>query len=938
MRKPNASLASAVVVILGVLCPSSIPLGAGEPRPGAGTVVLDLKKGSFRGFARWRTPSVVSKDGKVSVMPKPTRKGQKNAPRESLPVVCSPTPPQGWARPDFDDVKWFRARGAVLVPQNLIHGGVPTRITDAGRLGLIYYPGNPTEWQLVCLRGKFRVEDPGQVKGLRLLLRYHGGAVVYVNGRELARAHLPAGPLDFEKLAEKYPDEAYVRPDGKLYAPKSDLQKFAERMKVRVRGLPGESAPEGVLIPGTMLRKGLNVIAVAVHAAPLSELVLTAKRAKERRALGMPWAHAAILDARLTAGSATGLVPGVAPAGIAIANSSPIETLTAWDYALPSEGLRPIRLVGAQNGSFSGRVVLSSAGPIKGLKASATALTAEGGKGKIPASAVQVRWAEPGRPEVSFAGTERFDRLLPQLPAEVALPEFRKHKDWVKNWAPLGTSLPSQASWVTIQGPVVAPVWVTVRVPAGAPAGEYKGTLTIEARGSVQARFSVPLELKVHGWRLPDPKDFVTHHHFFQSPDTLAQYCKVPLWSEKHWKLVARSLKVLSGVGNKICALHLAVKVPSLNNSESMVRWVKKPGGGYDYDFSIAEKYMDAYEKTCGKPRVLVLNPWGSFGKNRDSPAPVIKVTVVDPSGKKLEDLPQPPYGTPENQAFWKPVLLELRKRLQKRGWLDVAAAGYISYAGQPTRKMVDVFRNIWPDGQWMNCCHVNAKSYRATKGSVPVRCTESVWGIGVLYDPEVDKGGKHRYASRPCPWKRGPERIVLGIPRFGGRAIVSLSDSRLFGRRSPLAAYRMISEAALQGDLQGLGRMGGDFWPLPIGRRGKSAPLCDHFAAVGPVSNTVSLTSPGPEGAIGNERLEMFREGLQITETIILLRRAMEAKKVPAALAAKINTLLDERARSYLRTRMGYDVLWKCFETSGWQERDDRLYALAAEVAKAAK
>ena len=37
---------------------------------------------------------------------------------------------------------------------------------------------------LICLRGKFEVKDPAQVKSCRLSLEYLGGVVVYVNGKE----------------------------------------------------------------------------------------------------------------------------------------------------------------------------------------------------------------------------------------------------------------------------------------------------------------------------------------------------------------------------------------------------------------------------------------------------------------------------------------------------------------------------------------------------------------------------------------------------------------------------------------------------------------------------------------------------------------------------------------------------------------------------------
>jgi hypothetical protein len=90
----------------------------------------------------------------------------------------------------------------------------------------------------------------------------------------------------------------------------------------------------------------------------------------------------------------------------------------------------------------------------------------------------------------------------------------------------------------------------------------------------------------------------------------------------------------------------------------------------------------------------------------------------------------------------------------------------------------------------------------------------------------------------------------------------------------------------------------------LPIGKGGQMDSICDSYAAVGPTNNTRALCSPGPAGAIFNERLEMFREGVQVAEAIICLQKAAGSGKVGGDLAARIRDLLDERARYYLRAR----------------------------------
>jgi len=866
---------------------------AAEAPSAKSVTVLDLHRGSFRTFLAWRTPALVSADGRLKPVLESKGRGMKESDRKPLPVRQSAGPADDWASPDFDDTDWPRMRGAAAVRSN-------------------------KGWDRVWIRGAFMVSDPAKVRGLKLDLTYVGGVIVSVNSVELTRAHLPKGELKPRTFAERYPDEAYVRPDGKLYG-RRDGAKFADRMKLRVRRLAGE----GVVIPPKMLRQGMNVVAVQSVGAPIAEVASTAPQADTRWVLPL-WPHAGVLQARLEAATPDGLAPNVGPApGVSIGNVSPVETVFAWDHALPSEKLRPVRLIGAQNGVFSGRVMLSSSQTIRGLKASATDLALQGGPDKIPASAVQVRWADAARPGQTWVPAGRFDRLLAEPPAEVA---------------PRQITLRS----VKVQPPAAAvvPVWITVRVPADTAAGEYKGRVTIEAGG---ARFTVPVEIKVHNWKLPNPEDFFIVNNTYHSPDTVAQYYKVPLWSDKHCELMGQSLGILKQVGSSICILNLVVRAHSHGNTESMVKWVKQADGSYKYDFSVAEKYMDVFAKACGKPRILQINAWGFQGDNPAKPKwPPEGVTVVDTNGKRLADLVQPLYGTPENEAFWRPVFAELRKRLEKRGWFDVTHVGWLNYCNDPPAKMVDVVRNIWPDAKWIKNAHAPAKAFKGTKGSMPVRYAAWVWGCGRLYDPDCTRpwakppvyypNGRKAY---PRPWKSSRANVKLGIPRLG----VEFTKPGLYDL-SPLMRVRTVVEATVQADLSGLGMVGGDFWPLPSGRRGWFAPICDNKGGVGPRNNTRAFISPGPDGPVFSERLEAFREGIQTAEAVILLQKALDAKAVGGALARRIEDLLDERARQYLRNCTptpkgpGQDSAWMTMQATNWRGRDERLFALAAEVA----
>ncbi len=114
---------------------------------------------------------------------------------------------------------------------------------------------------------------------------------------------------------------------------------------------------------------------------------------------------------------------------------------------------------------------------LKDVKASMSDLAGPAGA-VIPASAVALRYAAADLPREA-AVVNRFDSLLETPPAEVPVRRKQPASVWVR-------TLPGEPA--PVYG-AVAPVWVTVKVPADARPGDYRGTLTI---GANQQAFAVP--------------------------------------------------------------------------------------------------------------------------------------------------------------------------------------------------------------------------------------------------------------------------------------------------------------------------------------------------------------------------------------------------------------------------------------------------------------
>ena len=892
-------LISAVTVLCAVLLPAA-------EAPATDTPIELLNADTYwRLHLAWRTPQVATASGELKPLLEKKRRGLKEADRKPVPAVHSPLPPAGWAASDFDDRSWARDLLPVEFPQ--------------APKATVYVPGNPMEWQAVAARGKFLLADPSGVGDLRLSVAYAGGVVVYVNGRELARGHLPTGKLAPETLAERYADEAYLTPDGhKLPLPR-DGKDYADRYAKRIRRLAD------VPVPASMLRNGVNVLAIEARRAPLSEAWLTAAYGKvSHRGAWGPFGHVGLFDVKLTAAKAAGAAANTArPAGMQLWTCGAFENLLVWQHGDPCE--RPLlKLTGVRNGAFSGRIVVGSTKPIRGVKVAPGELSA--GPARIPASAVQVRYAALSSAATSWvasrasSGTARFDMLLDKPPAEVPVVDLPVPKrSWRLQWShPHGRPVPG----------AVLPIWVTVHVPAAAKPGVYEGKVRVSADGL--APVDVPVRLAVHDWPLPSPRDFVSHNNLWPSHESTALHYGAGLWSDRHFELMGHVLELSNLAANKFCVLHLVCEAYHMGNRESMVRWIDAGGGRYRHDFSILDRYLDLYASACGRPGLLLLSVFvpraDQVDKKTSKPARWCKVSRLDPKTGTVTPMAQPAYGTPESAAFWRPVLAAIRKRLLKRGWWGVTALGTGSDV-QPRPETVAAFREIWPDGVWMSSSHMRPRWYPCGESDrVPVPYRESVWGTGSPYDPEG-----RRPKQYPRPWKTDGRGREWAFPRVGQGVCSALYDS------SRLVLVRAVQEGTLQGGINGFGRIGADFLPIPDPRRdGRFLSLCGPIGAhLGPSASTRAIVAPGPKGIVATERLEMFREGLQVREAMISIQKAIDGGRLPAELARQCTKLLNDRARTYLRTHPDTPAAWTAFEC-GLLERDDRLFALCAEAAAA--
>jgi len=872
------ALATSVSAV-GADPPAAANPAAGGAKPDAIAVLDDSTL--WRNVAVQRCLYVRAADGKLERWEYTLKTAQTPGNRimEFQPAASTApraTPGPDWFGPAFDDSAWPRVR----LPQPVPVDG--RRVGSRGG-----FPG------ALLVRGEFEVQDPAQVKACRLSLEYWGGLVVYVNGKEAARGHLPPNQTGEEAVAEDYLKEAWATPEGSPLSPRDEAN--ADRLALRDRRLE-------VGIPARLLRRGVNVLAVEVVGAPVESRTFDDWREEH----SYDWPPIGLLSAKLTvspAGVAVANVPP--PRGIRVWNCTSYETVTSFDYGDPTEPLRPIVVPAARNGAFSGRLVVGSDRSIKGLKVSVSDLKRAGGGGRIPASAVRVRWAVPATPARSWVPPGRFDGLSDDIPTEIpvvdAVPGSQRFYHRTFRQAELKAG-------------AMAPLWFTVRVPKDAPPGVYAGEVNVSAEGL--APMDVPLRVSVSAWTTPDPKNFRVHNFAHHSPGTMARYYGVPLWSDKHLELMGKSLALMAEAGSRQVNANLTVAYFGKGlRPDSLVRWIKRPDGGYSHDFTVFDKYLDMVAKYVGEPFPLQLNCWrppqrgskdwgGVKAASLLDPvaaqqaASVGMVLLLDPATGTMECMSQPALGTEESYDFWRPVFDEILKKLKARGWLKVTAIAWSPVYGGVSEDVGDVGRRLWPDCVWSLTSH------------------------DALIQDALFLHGYHSlgpYLGRPTV--RGYRELLKPREKF-----TTLYWGRFRGTATLSDCRRIVEEKIMTGH-DGMAHFGADLFPLmnDQGRYFSEAPWPPILK--GPLG--AAKVYPGPDGPVATERYEMFREGVELCEALLFIERAIKDKKLGPELHRRAKSHLEDRSNAIIKR-------WFAMGEMLDPEEDAKLLDLAGEVARA--
>jgi hypothetical protein len=826
------------------------------------------QEGGPAGGADWRDHAILAEFG----------------PRSFNPTLAGP-PPKDWAATDFDDAEWVRLRTP-------FQGGTIPQITTPV-LGQ-YDETVDLKLHQAFYRARFLVPDPATAGAMTVQVAYAGGVRVLLNGQEIARGHLPKGELADEDPAADYLAAAY--------------------------GPKGESASRrttgSVAVPAAAIKKGANVLAIELRASDLNPVVMTNPDQPNWGGPTRPWPHTRLFSVVLKSGgppaadlgepSRAAAVPSCVrrPAGVqAWAEDMHYRTLSS-DFLPPGEAPGTVRMVAARNAQCSAQVVVGTDKPLAGVEvrcgelSRAGAAGGGGGGAALPAQAVEVLTMLPfPLPDWSMAhlGDERgLGANFPRM-ADLARQAGGPFAGQVALFDQIASSA-APARPVFVPAGTARPFWLRVTVPKDAAPGTYAGKVEVLEAGKAVA--TLPVELEVVDWAMPDRSAWQTYVGCEENPYAVARQYGVKLWSPEHFRLLEASFRQLARVGGQWLNVPILARGEFGNGEDSMVRWVRAPDGGWTFDFAVLDKYLTLASKQLGrirvvqfvvehgmKPSAVGLAPGGGAGP---------QVPLGDKAGGRGGLLAVGETAGPAAKKAWAAFGAAVYARMKNRG-LEKAMYWGAPWEGEAEPTLKTILAEAVPAVFWTAGPHEMMYNGTYAKDEKFYRLVTDIRYQGGWPSFREDEG-----------WRSKTPHLLN--PRAGGTGYAMHTTSYPF-------AYRVMVDRALAKGWSGFGRVGADDWAATH-YDGMAIP---RWLTGMPV---LFVLWPGPDGATSSARFEALIEGVQEAEARIFLEKGGAAK---ATLARHFQETNICQGNSIIHSIEQYD--------HAWQARSRRLLTAAAEA-----
>ncbi len=318
------------------------------------------------------------------------------------------------------------------------------------------------------------------------------------------------------------------------------------------------------------------------------------------------------------------------------------------------------------------------------------------------ASAQLVLWSAEAKDgvECRIADFKSKDAVLPSSVASAHFvrytiadqrtPDFMKTQRYKRDKTPemLYPDMLDSLSYFNMDACTARPVWVCINVPQDAEAGVYKTKVTVSLDGC--GKVVLPLELEVVNHTLPTPDQWSYHLDLWQHPSAVARAHGVELWSDAHFEAMKPVMKRLANAGQKV--ITATVNKDPWNHQcydayEPMIKWTKHQNGTWSYDYQIFDKWVQ-FMLDLGIKREIncySMVPWNCELEYFDEAAGQMITVKAEPGTKIFKEI-------------WTPFLVDFKKHLEGKGWLEIANIAMDERSPEAMQAAADVLMACAPE------------------------------------------------------------------------------------------------------------------------------------------------------------------------------------------------------------------------------------------------
>src|SRR5690606_38545466 len=235
----------------------------------------------------------------------------------------------------------------------------------------------------------------------------------------------------------------------------------------------------------------------------------------------------------------------------------------------------------------------------------------------------------------------------------------RKPEDYASSLSP---DMLDNLSSFDLEAKKARPVWITVRIPDDAIAGNYRAKVRIEGKG-IKAQ-ELDLALNVIDAKLPKPAEWGYHLDLWQHPSAVARVEGLEMWSDAHFAALKPVMQRLVDAGQKVITATLNKdpwNVQTYDPYADMIRWTKQSDGTWKYDYSVFDRWVQ-FMMDLGVTKMInaySIIPWNN------------EIHYFDQASDQLVNVVAKP-GSAEFEAHWTPFLKDFVSHLKQKGWLEI--------------------------------------------------------------------------------------------------------------------------------------------------------------------------------------------------------------------------------------------------------------------------